>query len=93
MSNDVFLCNAVAGDRILVMSEGTITYDVRFYDYAPGTKKPIRLIINVESQLNYNAGYPLLKRAIFYGFHVIYLPLYNIVSQHTPKIHCIFPAR
>lgn len=52
-------------------TEGTITYDVRFYDYAPGTKKPIRLIINVESQLNYNAGYPLLKRAIFYGSRMI----------------------
>ena len=52
-------------------SEGTITYDVRFYAYAPGTKKPIRLIINVESQLNYNAGYPLLKRAIFYGSRMI----------------------
>ena len=29
------------------------------------------LIINVESQLNYNAGYPLLKRAIFYGSRMI----------------------
>ena len=52
-------------------TEGTITYDVRFYAYAPGTKKLIRLIINVESQLNYNAGYPLLKRAIFYGSRMI----------------------
>lgn len=47
-------------------SEGTITYDVRFAAYAPGTNDLIRLIINVESQLKYNAGYPLLKRAIYY---------------------------
>lgn len=52
-------------------TEGTITYDVRFYAYAPGTKELIRLIINVESQLKYNAGYPLLKRAIFYGSRMI----------------------
>ena len=52
-------------------TEGTVTYDVRFYAYAPGTKKLIRLIINVESQLKYNAGYPLLKRAIFYGSRMI----------------------
>ena len=52
-------------------TEGTITYDVRFYAYAPGTKKLIRLIINVEGQLDYNAGYPLLKRAIFYGSRMI----------------------
>ena len=52
-------------------TEGTITYDVRFYAYAPGTRKLIRLIINVEGQLNYNAGYPLLKRAIFYGSRMI----------------------
>ena len=30
-------------------TEGTVTYDVRFYAYAPGTEKLIRLIINVES--------------------------------------------
>ena len=50
-------------------TEGTVTYDVRFYAYAPGAKKLIRLIINVESQLK--AGYPLLKRAIFYGSRMI----------------------
>ena len=42
-------------------SEETITYDVRFYAYAPGTKKLISLIINVEAQQNYNAGYPLAQ--------------------------------
>ena len=52
-------------------TEGTVTFDVRFYAYAPGAKKLIRLIINVESQLKYNAGYPLLKRAIFYGSRMI----------------------
>lgn len=52
-------------------TEGTVTFDVRFYAYAPGTKELIRLIINVESQLKYNAGYPLLKRAIFYGSRMI----------------------
>jgi len=52
-------------------TEGIVTYDVRFYAYAPGTKKLIRLIINVEGQLRYHTGYPLLKRAVFYGSRMI----------------------
>ena len=32
------------------ITEGTITYDVRFMAYAPGTDELIRLIINVEAQ-------------------------------------------
>lgn len=47
------------------ITEGTITYDVRFMAYAPGTDELIRLIINVEAQ-DYHTGYPLLKRAIYY---------------------------
>ena len=31
----------------------------------------IRLIVNVEAQQNYNAGYPLLKRAIYYCSRMI----------------------
>ncbi len=53
------------------LTEGTVTYDVRFIAYAPGTDELIRLIINVESQQKYNAGYPLLKRAIYYCSRMI----------------------
>lgn len=52
-------------------TEGTVTYDVRFYAYAPGTEQLIRLIVNVEAQQSYHAGYPLLKRAIYYCSRMI----------------------
>ncbi len=52
------------------ITEGTVTYDIRFSAYAPTTGEPIRLIINVEAQ-NYTTGYPLLKRAIYYCSRMI----------------------
>ena len=53
------------------MSEGTIRYDVRFYATAPSEDGLIGLILNVEAQNRYNAGYPLLKRAIYYCSRMI----------------------
>lgn len=54
------------------LTEGTIYYDVRFDAIAPisesstASKDVIRLIINVEAQTDFNPGYPLTKRAIYY---------------------------
>ena len=53
------------------LSEGTIRYDVRFYATAPSEDGLIGLILNVEAQNRYNAGYPLLKRAIYYCSRMI----------------------
>lgn len=47
--------------------EGTITYDIRFRAIVPGTEERIELIINVEAQKDFHPGYPLIKRAIYYG--------------------------
>ena len=46
--------------------EGTIHYDLVFDAQAPKTDEIIRLIINVEIQVDMNPGYPLITRAIYY---------------------------
>ena len=55
-----------ANTEDVTLTEGTIRYDVRFYATAPSEDGLIGLILNVEAQNRYNAGYPLLKRAIYY---------------------------
>ena len=52
-------------------NEGTVFYDVRFTAIAPNDNKPIELIINIEAQNDFNPGYPLLKRAIYYCSRMI----------------------
>ena len=47
-------------------TEGKITYDIRFYALTPGDESA-KIIINVEAQNKFYAGYPLLKRAIYYA--------------------------
>jgi len=54
--------------------EGTTTYDIRFYALVPEQKadrQKIVLIINVEAQGDFNPGYPLLMRAVFYCCRMI----------------------
>lgn len=53
------------------INEGTITYDIRFSAVVPNTDEQITLLINVESQNDYYPGYPLLKRAVYYGCRMI----------------------
>ncbi len=48
-----------------VPGEGQITYDIRFYAVMPD-KKRIKLIINVEAQKDFNPGYDLVTRGVFY---------------------------
>ena len=47
-------------------TEGTVTYDIRFYALTP-TQERVKLIINIEAQNVFNPGYPLTKRGIYYG--------------------------
>lgn len=60
-----------ANTEDVTLTEGTIRYDVRFYATAPSEDGLIGLILNVEAQNRYNAGYPLLKRAIYYCSRMI----------------------
>ncbi len=48
------------------VKERTNVYDIRFYATAPGEKGLIEIIVNLEIQNDYHAGYPLIKRALYY---------------------------
>lgn len=53
------------------LTEGTITYDIRFLAAAPVSGELIRLIINIEAQNDFYPGYPLIKRGIYYCSRMI----------------------
>ena len=54
------------------VNEGLGTYDIRFTATAPGTGKPIQLIINVEAQRRLKGlSYPLVKRGLYYCSRLI----------------------
>lgn len=53
------------------LREGVVTYDIRFRAIVPGTGEKITLIINVEAQYDFNPGYPLIMRGIYYCCRMI----------------------
>ena len=53
------------------LTEGTVTYDIRFMASAPVSGELIQLIINVEAQNDFYPGYPLIKRGIYYCSRII----------------------
>lgn len=48
------------------VSEGTVTYDIKFTAIIPETDMKVHMYINVEAQKDFYPGYPLIKRAIYY---------------------------
>lgn len=76
------------------MTEGTITYDIRFFASAPASGELIRLIINVEAQGNFYPGYPLIKRAIYYDCRMISAQHgTEFTGSHyekLKKVYCVF---
>lgn len=59
------------GSEDATMTEGMITYDIRFFATAPVSGEKIRLIINVEAQNDFYPGYPLVKRGLYYCSRLI----------------------
>ena len=59
------------GNEDTTLTEGTVTYDIRFMALVPESDGKIELIINIEAQNKYNPGYPLLKRGVYYGSRMI----------------------
>lgn len=53
------------------LTEGKVTYDIRFLASAPASNEMIQLIINVEAQNQFKPGYPLIKRGIYYCSRMI----------------------
>ena len=50
--------------------EGTVVFDILFAAMIP-SPKPMRLIINVEAQTDFNSHYPLTSRAEYYSARLI----------------------
>lgn len=73
------------------VTEGTVTYDIRFFATAPKSGELIRLIINVEAQNDFYPGYPLIKRGIYYCSRMI-SSQYGIEfsSSHYEKIKKVY---
>lgn len=83
----------VAGTGVedATMTEGTVTYDVRFMAAAPVSGELIRLIINVEAQNNFYPGYPLIKRGIYYCSRMISAQCgTEFVNAHYEKIKKVY---
>ncbi len=53
------------------VNEGTVTFDIRFRAVAPKGNEYVTLIINVEAQKNFNPGYSIPTRGIFYDARMI----------------------
>ena len=60
-----------SGNEDASLTEGTVTYDIRFLAAAPVSGELIRLIINIEAQNDFYPGYPLIKRGIYYCSRMI----------------------
>ncbi len=69
-SNKVSMIHG-AGNEDASLTEGTVTYDIRFHALAPISGELIRLIINIEAQNDFYPGYPLIKRGIYYCSRMI----------------------
>ena len=53
------------------LTEGRVTYDIRFFAVAPVSGELVRLIINVEAQGRQRTSYPIVKRGVYYGSRMI----------------------
>ena len=83
----------VAGTGVedATMTEGTVTFDVRFMAAAPVSGELIRLIINIEAQNNFYPGYPLIKRGIYYCSRMISAQCgTEFVNAHYEKLKKVY---
>lgn len=60
-----------SGTEDVTITEGTVTFDIRFRATVPVSDELMELIINVEAQNDFYPGYPLVKRGIYYGSRMI----------------------
>ena len=85
-----------AGNEDTSLTEGTVTYDIRFFAIAPVSGELIRLIINIEAQNVFKPGYPLVKRGIYYCSRMISAQYGTEFTQahyeHIKKVYSIWIA-
>jgi predicted transposase/invertase (TIGR01784 family) len=73
------------------MKEQTIYYDVRFQATAPGSGKPVQLILNLEVQLKDTPGYPLVKRGFYYCARMISEQYGTVfVDEHYEQLRKVY---
>ena len=73
------------------MTEGTITYDIRFLSYIPNSDEKIQLLINVEAQNDFYPGYPIIKRGIYYCSRMISAQYgTEFIDSHYEKIKKVY---
>lgn len=51
--------------------EGTVTYDVRFSVWAPNRKEKLKILVDIEAQKEFNLGYDIVTRAVFYAARML----------------------
>ena len=72
------------------INEGKRIYDIKFTARTPKNQH-IAIIINIEIQNNFNAGYPLIKRAEYYCARLISSQLNTVfTNSHYEKIEKIY---
>lgn len=79
------------------MTEGTVTYDIRFSALNPSIrcrprlKATVSMIINIEGQNSFYPGYPIPKRGIYYGSRMISSQYGTVFTKsHYEKIKKVY---
>lgn len=79
------------GVEDVTITEGTVTFDIRFQAVVPRTQKPVSLIINIEAQNNFYPGYPLTKRGIYYCGRMLSSQYGTVFTQsHYEKLKKVY---
>ena len=79
------------GVEDVTVTEGTITYDIRFRAILPVTKEHIGMIINVEAQNDFYPGYPIVKRGIYYCGRMISAQYGTVFTKsHYEKLQKVY---
>ena len=73
------------------ITEGTVTFDIRFHAGVPVSSEQIGLIINIEAQNQFYPGYPLTKRGIYYCCRMISSQYGSVFTgSHYEKLKKIY---
>lgn len=73
------------------IKEQTVYYDIRLPAYLPKTDEVVRLIINLEIQLDDTPGYPIVKRGFYYCARMISEQYGTVFTkEHYEKIEKVY---
>lgn len=79
------------GVQDATVTEGTVTFDIRFEVTVPDSGEVIHMIINVEAQNDFFPGYPLIKRSIYYCSRMISSQYGTVFTKsHYEKIKKVY---